>query len=309
MRTLFFGTPAIAVPALEALAGLTQVVAVVCQPDRPAGRGLELRPPPTKVRAAALGIAVVQPAKIRTPEFATWMKDQHADFALVMAYGRILPPSVLEAPRRGCLNLHASLLPAYRGAAPIQRAIAQGERATGISLMQMDEGCDTGPVYSEHRIQIEENETADELAQRLGELAAEVVGQDVLRAAQGELIPRPQEERLASQAPILRKEEGEIRWHQSARAVHNHIRAMTSWPGAFTRACGKLFKVLQSRVHAEDPTSAPAGTVIRADRRGIVVACERGSVEVLRGQTEGRKPLDAKDLVSGRAVELGSVLG
>ncbi len=164
MRALFFGTPSIAVPALEALHAIASVVGVVCQPDKPAGRGLELRAPPVKARALELGLTVVQPAKIRTPELASWVRDAGADVALVIAYGRILPPAVLEGPRRGCLNLHASILPKYRGAAPITWAVVRGEAETGISLMQMDEGMDTGPVFSIHRTPIGPETTADDLS-------------------------------------------------------------------------------------------------------------------------------------------------
>src|SRR5262245_60233986 len=182
MRALFFGTPAIAVPALEALAGIADVAGVVCQPDRPAGRGLTQKPPAVKVAAERLGLAIVQPTKIRTPDFTEWVREANADVALVMAYGRILPAGVLLAPRRGCMNLHASLLPRYRGAAPITWAIVRGETETGISLMQMDAGCDTGPVYTRHAIPIGENATADDVARDLGELAAAVVRSDLARA-------------------------------------------------------------------------------------------------------------------------------
>jgi methionyl-tRNA formyltransferase len=160
MRALFFGTPEIAVPALEALHQIAEVVGVVCQPDRPAGRGLALHAPPVKTRAVELGLEVAQPRKVRTPELATWVAERQADVAVVMAYGRILPPAVLAATAKGFVNLHASLLPRYRGAAPIQWALVCGETETGISLMQMDEGCDTGPVYSRHRIPITTDVTA-----------------------------------------------------------------------------------------------------------------------------------------------------
>lgn len=185
MRAIFFGTPDIAVPSLEALREVAEVVAVVCQPDRPAGRGLELRAPPVKERALALGFEVVQPEKVKTPEFAAWVEARKADVALVIAYGRILPKAVLEGPRRGCMNLHASLLPRYRGAAPIQWAIVRGETETGVCLMQMDEGMDTGPVFTRRAIPIGRDETAGELGGRLGRLAAELVREDLPRAVAG----------------------------------------------------------------------------------------------------------------------------
>ena len=323
MRAIFFGTPAIAVPALDALTGIAEVALVICQPDRPSGRGLALKAPPVKVRATELGIPVVQPEKIRTPEFAAQLREVNADVGLVIAYGRILPRAVLEAPRQGCLNLHASLLPHYRGAAPITWVIVRGETETGISLMQMDEGCDTGPVYSRHRIPIGSAMTADDLGRELGELAARVVTSDLVAAVSGALVAEPQDHAAATLAPMLKKEDGRIDWTRGARAVHDHIRGMTSWPGAFTSiAAGgqqpsKVLKVLESRPRAEEaaPTApgeaAPAapGTVIVASKASIEVACGSGSVEILRAQVEGRKPLTAAELLAGRAIQVGMVLG
>jgi methionyl-tRNA formyltransferase len=309
MRALFFGTPAIAVPSLEALHGLAEIVGVVCQPDRPAGRGLALKPPPVKERALALGLPVLQPAKIRTPEFAAWVRDAQADVALVIAYGRILPPAVLEAPRRGCLNLHASILPKYRGAAPITWCLVHGEAETGISLMEMDEGMDTGPVLSIHRLPVGAETTADELGLALGELAAAVVRGDLLRAVAGELVAVAQDHAAATTAPLLDKEHGKIAWSGSARRVHDHVRAMTSWPGAYTTAQGKTLKVLESRVGAEGGAAGPAGTVVAAGKQGIEVACGEGTLRILKAQAEGRKPLGAAELVGGRTIAAGMLLG
>jgi len=308
IRALFFGTPAIAVPSLEALTSVADVAGVVCQPDRPSGRGLALTAPPVKERALALGLPVVQPEKIRTPEFAEWVRAQQADVALVIAYGRILPKTLLEAPRHGCLNLHASLLPKYRGAAPITWSIAHGEVETGISLMQMDEGMDTGPVFTQHVLPIGPDMTADELSVELGQLAADVVRKDLLRAVAGELRAEPQDGTIATTAPILQKEDGRIDWTRDMRAVHDHVRAMTSWPGAFTHAGGKLLKVLATRRGSEVTSGAP-GTVVVADKHGLEVACGRGTLRILRGQLEGKKALNAQELVSGRAVSPGMALG
>jgi methionyl-tRNA formyltransferase len=307
VRALFFGTPAIAVLSLEALAEIAEIAGVVCQPDRPSGRGLTVAAPPVKVRAIELGLPVMQPAKIRTPEFAAWVKDAAADVALVIAYGRILPPAVLEAPRRGCLNLHASLLPKYRGAAPITWAIVRGETETGVSLMQMDEGMDTGPVFTVHRIPIGPETTADALAVDLGQLAAAVVRADVARAAAGEIRAAPQDHAAATTAPILDKEHGRIRWDAPAGAVHDHVRGMTSWPGAFTTAQGKVLKLIESRV-GEGP-EAPPGTVVAAGKQGVDVACAPGTLRILRAQVEGRRALGAAELLGGRAVAVGMVLG
>ncbi len=309
MRALFFGTPAIAVPALDALASVADVAGVVCQPDRPAGRGLALQPPPVKLRALELGIPVVQPLKVRTPDFAAWAREAAADVALVIAYGRILPLAVLEAPRRGCLNLHASILPKYRGAAPITWCIVEGETETGISLMQMDEGMDTGPVLSIHRLPIGPETTAGELTLALGALAADVVRADLVRAVNGELPPTPQDHAAATMAPILDKEHGRIAWSATAKAVHDHVRGMSPWPGAFTTAGGKTLKVLESRVGATEGAAGAAGTVVAASKQGIDVACGEGTLRILRAQVEGRKALGPAELVGGRALVEGLVLG
>jgi methionyl-tRNA formyltransferase len=309
VRALFFGTPAIAVPSLEALAEIAEIAGVVCQPDRPAGRGLEEKPPPVKIRALSMGLSVVQPTKIRTPEFAEWVRAADADVALVIAYGRILPLSVLSIPRHGCINLHASLLPKLRGAAPITWAIVNGETETGISLMQMDEGMDTGPVFSRHAIPIEPETTADELGATLGRLAGEVVRKDLARAVRGELSAEPQDHAAATAAPLLDKDHGRVDFTKTARAVHDHVRGMTSWPGASTRTSGKLLKVLESRILDEEAALGAPGTVIAAGKAGIDVACGRGALRILRAQVEGKKALAAAELVAGRTVHVGLVLG
>lgn len=302
MRALFFGTPEIAAKALRALAEVAEVPAVVCQPDRPAGRGLKLRPPATKLVAAELGLPVVQPTKVRTPEFAEWVRAQRADVAVVIAYGRILPKAVLEAPRVGCLNLHASILPKYRGAAPINWAIVRGERETGVALMQMDEGMDTGPVFATRTTAIDANETAGELYERLGDLAAELIREDLTRAVSGELEAVPQDHERATMAPLLRKEDGRIDWSAPAATVHDRVRGMTPWPGAYTTLDGSRFKVLSTRLGEGE---GEPGTILAVDKDAIRVACGEGVVNVLRAQLEGRKPLDAGQLAAGRAVASG----
>ena len=311
MRALFYGTPAIAVPALSALAEIADIRAVICQPDRPAGRGLALTPPAVKVRALELGLHVEQPLKVRTPEFADLIRSFQADVALVIAYGRILPPAILEAPSVGCINLHASLLPKYRGAAPITWAIVRGETETGISVMQMDEGMDTGPVFTTMAIPIGPETTADELGTALGLLAATLVARDLPRIVRGELTATPQDHAAMTLAPILDKEHGRINFTAPARAVHDHVRGMTPWPGAFTTASGKTLKILESRVGPalESTVTVPPGTVVHATKQGIDVACGEGTLRILRAQLEGRKPLGAAELVGGRALHEGQLLG
>jgi methionyl-tRNA formyltransferase len=311
VRALFFGTPAIAVPALSALAEIADIRAVICQPDRPAGRGLTLSPPAVKIRAQELGLHVEQPLKVRTAEFADLIRSFDADVALVIAYGRILPPAILSAPTHGCINLHASLLPKYRGAAPITWAIVRGESETGISVMQMDEGMDTGPVFTMTAIPIGPETTSDELGVELGLLAATLVARDLPRIVNGELTAVPQDNDAMTLAPILDKEHGRINFTAAASAVHDHVRGMTPWPGAFTTASGKTLKILESRVGTafEGSVTAPPGTVVRATKQGIDVACGEGTLRILRAQLEGRKPLGAAELVGGRALHEGQLLG
>src|SRR4051812_10725 len=216
MRAVFFGTPQIAVPALRALTQVAEVTGVVCQPDRPSGRGLKVAAPAIKEAALELGLSVHQPTKVRSGELLEWLQQQRADVALVMAYGRILPSDVLAAPRSGAMNLHASLLPRYRGAAPINWVIVNGEAQSGISLMQMDAGLDTGPVYSRHVLDLTETETAGTLAERISTLAAHVVRADLAAAVAGKLTAEPQDEALASYAPLIERQHLQIDWAKSA---------------------------------------------------------------------------------------------
>jgi methionyl-tRNA formyltransferase len=307
-RALFFGTPEFAVPCLDALGDVAEVVGVVCQPDRPSGRGLVLAPPPVKVRAEALGLTVVQPEKVRTEAFATWVKEQQADVALVVAYGRILPKEVLSAPRLGCVNVHASLLPRWRGAAPITWAVVHGDRRTGITLMQMDEGMDTGAMLEQWPIEIGDDETAGELSGRLASLGALAVRKGLPKYVRGEYVPTPQDGALATMAPILEKAHGKIDFAKPARAVHDHVRGMSPWPGAHTTLAGKRVAVRRTRVSPASRAAAP-GTVVLADKSAVVVACAEGAIELVEVQLEGKKPMAATQWHIGRGVHEGDVLG
>jgi methionyl-tRNA formyltransferase len=309
IRAVFMGTPEIAVPALETLARVAHVVGVVCQPDRPSGRGMQVHAVPVKKKALELGLPVVQPVKIRTGEFAAWMREQNADVALVLAYGRILPPEVLECPRRGCMNLHASILPRYRGAAPIQWAIIRGDAETGVSLMQMEAGLDTGPVYSVRSVAIGPDETAFDLAIRLADVAGDMVKTDLLRAIGGEIPATAQNEEAVTLAPILKKEDGRIDWSTSAREIHDLVRGMQPWPGAHTHVGSKLLKVLATRHSSYRCRDVAPGTVVAADSTGVLIACAGGAIEIARAQLEGKKPVTGAELVMGRALSSGSRLG
>ena len=308
MRAIFFGTPELAVPALLALADVAEIVGVVCQPDKPAGRSQALSPPAVKVAALARGLEVHQPAKVRTGELARWVADRRPDVALVLAYGRILVKEVLEAPRVGCMNLHASLLPRWRGAAPITWAVVNGDTETGVTLMQMDEGLDTGPTLSTRAIPIGPDETAGELGARIAALAAIVVREDLARAVGGGFPPVAQDDARATLARILVKEDGRVDWSKPAKAIHDHVRGMQPWPGAHTTARGRGLKLLATAPR-DAPTSAPPGTIVQADKHGVVVACGNGAIAIVRAQVEGKKPLVAAELAAGRALTAGDVLG
>ena len=310
-RALFFGTPDFAVPCLDALAKIADIVCVITQPDRPKGRGLELAPPPVKVRAMALGVPVLQPVKVRTPEFAAELRALDAELAVVVAYGRILTRAVLDAPRRGCLNVHGSLLPRWRGAAPIQWAIASGDAETGVCLMQMDEGLDTGPVLARRALPIGPNETAGELAERLSQLGAQLLTEELPRYLAGLLGAVPQADAGMTLAPILEKTHGAIDWSKRAQQAHDLVRGMTPWPGAYTRlAAGATLKVHATHVTADAGMSAAPGTVLHADRAsGLVIACGEGALALDAVQPEGKRRMATTDYLAGRALGVGDVLG
>lgn len=309
MRAVFFGTPPIAVPALRALTQVAEVAAVVCQPDRPSGRGLKVTAPAVKEAALELGLSVHQPTKVRTGELASWLREKAADVALVMAYGRILPRDVLEAARRGAMNLHASLLPHYRGAAPINWAIVRGERQSGISLMQMDEGLDSGPVYSRHAIDLTDNETAGSLSERLATLAAHVVRADLAAAVEGKLEAVPQDESQATHAPLIERHHLQIDWSQPAVEIARLIRGMAPRPGAFTLLGGKVLRIHEARPTAGPmPPGAQPGTIAVLGKRALV-ATGIGTLEIVNAQLEGKKALMALDLINGRVLLDGGILG
>lgn len=308
-RAVFFGTPQFAVPCLDALVEIADVVAVVCQPDRPQGRGLELTAPPVKQRALELGLSVVQPTKLKTGEFAQWLREQKVDVALVVAYGRILPKDVLDAPRLGCVNVHASLLPKLRGAAPITWAVVRGEPESGVTLMQMDEGMDTGAMLEQFATPISDDETAGELSERLSALGALATRKGLPTYVSGGYQPMQQDHAKATMAPMLKKEDGRIDFGKPARVVHDHVRGMQPWPGAFTTARGKTLKVLTTRVTDVPQAGVAPGTVVFADKSRVVVACGERGLELSRVQLEGKKPVAAGDWFVGRGVAEGDRLG
>lgn len=265
--------------------------------------------PEVKVAAQALGIPVHQPTKVNTGELASWLQATGADVALVMAYGRILPSAVLEALPRGCLNLHASLLPKYRGAAPINWALYDGETETGVALMKMDAGMDTGPVYCSRTIEVSPRENAGQLADEIASLAATVVREDLPRALDGALQATPQDDERASYAPPIEKQHLQIDWNRSAAQVVNQVRAFAPRPGARTQLPDRVgLKILEATAAGEGPGHEP-GRIVIADKKSCFVQTGSGLLSIERAQVDGKRPMGAVDLVNGRLLVAGAKLG
>src|SRR5512146_2610336 len=264
------GTPAFSVPSLSAVAKSETVTLVVTNPDRPSGRGQALSMPPVKGEAQRLGVPVFQPEKAKHPDSVARIAAEKPDLIVVVAYGQILPKSILDIPSRGCWNVHASLLPKYRGAAPINWAVARGERVTGVTIMKMDVGMDTGPMLLAREMPISGDDTAGTLFDRLSLLGAETLSEALGRLREGTISETPQDDRLASYAPMLKKEHGRIDWSRPAEEVRNLVRGMTPWPTAFTSHSGKSLKILSATLC--EGRGEP-GEILEVGRDGIVVAC------------------------------------
>lgn len=304
-RVIFFGTPGFAMTCLEALFEVAEVALVVTQPDRGFGRGLKVSALPVKKLAEQRGVPVLQPVKVRTAEFAQTLRSVGADVGVVVAYGRILPLGVLQAPRLGCVNIHASLLPKLRGAAPIEWAIIHGEIETGVCLMQLDEGMDTGPVFARSQCAIEPDETATALSQKLARLGSQLLASHLEPLVRGELVAEPQDHPRATQAPILRKEDGQVTWNLSARGVHNLVRGVNPWPGAYTWFNGKRILVHRTRVAQDAGKACETGTVLRVDAGAIEVGCSQGVLALEELQLEGKKKMAAAQLAIGQRIKPG----
>lgn len=309
MRIVFAGTPQFAVPALKALlASGHDLVGVYTQPDRPAGRGRHLQASPVKMLAREHGLAVFQPETLRDPAAQATLAALSPDLMVVIAYGLLLPQTVLDLPRLGCVNLHASLLPRWRGAAPIQRAILAGDMDTGITLMQMEAGLDTGAMLMRRACPIDPHETAGELHDRLARLAAEVITQALPALAEARLIPEPQPAAGVTYAAKLDKAEAWIDWHQSALVIDRQIRAFNPWPVAQTRFGDQVLRIWRARPEPDSPQTAAPGTVVQADREGVAVATGEGCLWLEQAQLPGGRPLPAVELARGRALQ-GVCLG
>jgi methionyl-tRNA formyltransferase len=309
LRTVFMGSPDFAVPSLEALCASEEVVAVVTQPDKPKGRGRALAPPPVKESAVAHGVRVLQPDRIRGDAGAAARAELLAlapDLIVVAAYGKILPTAVLDIPPYGCVNVHASLLPRYRGAAPIQWAIIRGETESGVTIMRMDEGMDTGPMLLRGAVPITPEETAGSLEAKLAPLGARLLLETLDRLKQGPLEAEPQDHARATLAPRLAKDDGRVDFAQPAERVRDLVRGVDPWPGAFTSLAGERLLLFMPKLVSG---GGVPGTVLGADRDGLIVACGTGAVAFRELQLAGRKRLPAQALLAGRAVPPGTLLG
>jgi methionyl-tRNA formyltransferase len=299
------GTPQFAVPSLQALIATQEVVGVVTQPDRPAGRGRQLRPSPVKVAAAAAGIPVYQPKSLRQEEAAAPLHQWQPDIIIVAAFGQILRPHVLNLPPLGCLNVHASLLPRWRGASPIQHALLAGDEQTGITLMQMDVGLDTGAIYVQEAVPITNQDTAETLHDRLATLGGQMLRKHLDNIVNGRILPTPQDNTQSTYAPMISKEDGHIDWTKTAVQLDRHIRAMTPWPGAFTTWRGQQLKIL-----AAPPTPTPTGQPGQIHHLQTPTVCTgKGGLALQTVQLAGKKPISITDFVNGRPDLIGSVLG
>lgn len=301
---VFMGTPEFAVKSLEACLEIGEVVAVVTQPDKPRGRGQEVSFSPVKTLAVSKHIPVLQPVKIRGTDFAQQVKALGADIAVVTAYGKILPQDVLDAPRRGCVNVHASLLPRWRGAAPIQWAIAAGDEKTGVCLMQMDAGMDTGGVIDSAELPILPTDTSASLHDKLALLGGDVLKRSLKKYVSGDLPVVPQPSGGIVMAPMITKEDGRLDWSKPAIELERRLRAFTPWPGAF---CNSELGVLKITKAAVGTGRGAPGTVLNANADGVEVACVQGSLVLQMLQPEGKRAMPAKDFLLGRKVTVGSV--
>jgi methionyl-tRNA formyltransferase len=305
VRVVFMGTPDFAAASLRAVAAVHDVALVVCQPDKPAGRGGQLTAPPVKQLAEELKLPVAQPKSARTGELRDALAASGAQLAIVVAYGKILPKDVLEALPGGCINVHASLLPKYRGAAPIQWAVIDGEAETGVSIMQLDEGMDTGPVLLERRIPLDPSWTSGDLFEHLKSVGSQALLEALELIAQGRAHPRAQDHAGATHARMLTKEDGAIDFTQPAAKVAARIRGVDPWPGAQAVLRGQTIKLFRAR--AEDGRGEP-GKVLAIDAAGAHVACGEGAVVIAELQLPGKKRMAAAQLVPGRMIAVGDML-
>ncbi|MEL0657054.1 methionyl-tRNA formyltransferase [Pseudoalteromonas issachenkonii] len=309
LRIIFAGTPDFAARHLQALIQSEhQIVGVYSQPDRPAGRGKKLKASEVKALALEHNLPVFQPQSLKNDEALAELTSLNADIMIVVAYGLILPKAILEAPRLGCLNVHGSILPRWRGAAPIQRAIWAGDEQTGVTIMQMDEGLDTGDMLHISRCPISTTETSASLYTKLAELGPDALIETINKLANGEITPEPQNDELANYAKKLSKEEANIDWSMSALQIERNIRSFNPWPMCFTQMGGQTVKIHQAQVMLE---SGDPGQILSSDKNGVVVACGEHALCITQLQPQGKKPMAINDFLNGRSdwVTPGTILG
>lgn len=308
MKIVFMGTPDFAVPSLNALLiSKKDIAAVVTQPDKPSGRGKKLTPPPVKTVALNSGIRVLQPERIKDEAFVNTIKEINPDVIVVAAYGKILPAKILHLPKYGCINVHASLLPKYRGAAPINWAIINGEKETGITIMQMDEGLDTGGILLQKGIEITKEDTAGTLSNKLSKIGAGLLIEGLGAIEKGGIKAIPQDNSKSSYAPMLKKEDGQIDWTKGAEDIYNMVRGMDPWPGAFTYYKGELWKVWKVR-HGDTGKGRP-GEILTADKDRIDVVSKDSVISILEIQPANKKRMPVSDFLRGNKIEKGIILG
>lgn len=308
MRLVFMGSAEFAVPSLEALSTHFRIELVVTRVDKPSGRGLDLSVTPVKQVALKLGLPIFQPQTLRDAQTQQVIRDVCPDAIVVVAYGRILPPEVLSIPPLGCINVHGSLLPKYRGAAPIQWAIIEGESESGVSIIQMDEGIDTGPILATARTLIMENDTAYTLSGRLARLGAELLVDTLIKVAERRVVAQPQDETKASYAPILKKTDGAIDWGQTSFRIANLVRGVEPWPGAYTFTVRGLRLRVFPFLESLRMSDGVPGQVLRIDREGMVVRTGDGAVLIREVQPAGSRRMTPYELFVGRRIAVGDLL-
>ena len=310
MKIVFMGTPDFAVPVLSSLLQSEHTVSlVVTQPDREKGRGKKIVASPVKELAIENNIPVFQPEKVKEEAAVKRLREEQADLFVVVAFGQLLSEEILQMPKYGCVNVHASLLPKYRGASPIQWAIAMGEEMSGITTMKMDIGMDTGDILLKEEVKIEEDETGESLFLKLSEIGGPLLLKTIEKMEDNSLQPIPQDEEEATYAPILRKEMGKIDWSEDAKTIRQKVCAFYPWPGTYTTYAGKLLKIGQAKILQEETGSAEAGTILRTSEAGIDVVCGKNILRITQVQQEGKKKMDAAAFLRGFHVETQTKMG
>ncbi len=306
-KTLFFGTPEFVIPVLEFLYHNEDLIGVVTQPDKPKGRGLSLCPSPVKIWALEKGLKVFEPQKLKDPAFLSTLKELSPDLIVVFAYGKILPKEVLEIPKEGCWNIHLSLLPKYRGASPVQWALLQGEKETGVTIMLMDEGMDTGPILLQKILPIEEEDNTESLLEKLSKLSVFALKEALELWKEGKLKPTPQSNEGISYAPLIKKEAGLFSFEEPAELIVRKLKAFYPWPGIFTKYKGKILKVHSAKALPLEKEARP-GEILKIEKEGLLVATSKGALLLKEVQLEGKKRITGYEFALGQRLKPGDTL-